>query len=80
MTEEIIRVLAYFFGFAVSLYALTALDFNRFLRKNRPVPAQILMICWRWRWVPCSPSFYSRYASHSTNSLGFHVLKSCFVL
>ena len=44
MTEEIIRVLAYFFGFAVSLYALTALDFNRFQRKNRPVPAQILMI------------------------------------
>jgi uncharacterized integral membrane protein (TIGR02327 family) len=44
MSEEIIRVLAYFGGFAISLYALTALDFNRFLRKNRTVPAQILML------------------------------------
>lgn len=44
MTEEIIRLIAYFFGFTISLYALTALDFNRFLKKNRPIPAQLLML------------------------------------
>ncbi len=44
MSEQIIRVLVYFGGFALSLYALSALDFNRFLRKNRTIPAQILML------------------------------------
>ncbi|MGB7594197.1 MAG: DUF1146 domain-containing protein [Erysipelotrichaceae bacterium] len=44
MSEQLIRVTAYFAGFAISLYALTALDFSRFLRKNKTVPAQILML------------------------------------
>jgi len=44
MSEQLIRVFAYFAGFAISLYALTALDFGRFLRKNKAVPAQILML------------------------------------
>ena len=44
MSEQLIRVFAYFAGFGISLYALTALDFSRFLRKNKAVPAQILML------------------------------------
>jgi uncharacterized integral membrane protein (TIGR02327 family) len=44
MTENLTRIFAYFGGFALCLYALTALDFNRFLRKGKTIPAQILML------------------------------------
>lgn len=39
-----IRVLVYFVSFAISLYALSALDFNRLLKKNRVMAAQALYI------------------------------------
>lgn len=44
MIENLTRIFAYFGGFALSLYALSALDFNRFLRKGRTLPAQLLML------------------------------------
>jgi uncharacterized integral membrane protein (TIGR02327 family) len=44
MTEKLIQITVYFFSFAISLYALSALDFNRFLRKNKTLPAQMLML------------------------------------
>ncbi len=43
MIEQLTKMFVYFGGFAISLYALTALDFNRFLRKNKTMQAQILM-------------------------------------
>ena len=39
-----IRLLIYFVAFAISLYALSALDFNRFLKKNHVMAAQVLYI------------------------------------
>ena len=34
----------YFISFAISLYGLSAFDFNRFLKPNRPRQAQILYL------------------------------------
>ena len=38
------RLVIYFICFAISLYALNALDYNRFLKKNSIMKAQILYI------------------------------------
>ncbi len=44
MTDYIMRVIIYLLCFVVSFYALGALDFNRFLKKNKVVQAQLLYI------------------------------------
>ncbi len=44
MTDYIMRVIIYLLCFAVSFYALGALDFNRFLKKNKVMQAQVLYI------------------------------------
>ncbi|MBQ1508893.1 MAG: DUF1146 domain-containing protein [Erysipelotrichaceae bacterium] len=44
MTDYIMRVIIYLLCFIVSFYALGALDFNRFLKKNKVVQAQLLYI------------------------------------
>lgn len=36
------RVIIYFLCFLLSLYGLSALDFNRFLKQNKTAQAQIL--------------------------------------
>jgi len=42
MTDFYLRLLVYLFAFLLSIYGLSALDFNRFLRQGRVVQAQIL--------------------------------------
>ena len=42
MSKFIYRVIVYVISFVLSLYGLSALDFQRFLKKNRVVEAQIL--------------------------------------
>lgn len=37
-----LKVLVYFVAFLASLYGLSALDFNRMLKKNKPAAGQIL--------------------------------------
>ena len=44
MTRFYVRLLIYYISFAISLYGLSALDFNRFLKPNRPRQAQILYL------------------------------------
>lgn len=39
-----LRVLVYFVAFLASMYGLSSLDFNRFLKKGKPAQAQILYI------------------------------------
>ena len=39
-----LRVLVYFVSFIASMYGLSALDFNRLLKKNKPAAGQILYI------------------------------------
>lgn len=39
-----IRVGIYFISFLFCLYGLDALDFNRFLKKNKPAKGQILYL------------------------------------
>ncbi|MBQ1476527.1 MAG: DUF1146 domain-containing protein [Erysipelotrichaceae bacterium] len=36
------RVIVYLLSFILSLYGLSALDFNRFLKKNKVTEAQVL--------------------------------------
>ena len=42
MFDFYIRVFIYFFCFIMSLYALNALDFNRFVKQGRIFQAQLL--------------------------------------
>lgn len=42
MIDFYIRVFIYFLCFILSLYALNALDFNRFVKQGRTLQAQIL--------------------------------------
>ena len=42
MLKFYLRVLVYLLSFALSLYGLNALDFNRFLKKNSVVKAWVL--------------------------------------
>ena len=42
MTDFYIRAVLYFFCFLLSLYGLSALDFNRFLKQGKILPAQVL--------------------------------------
>lgn len=42
MNSFIYRVIIYLASFFISLYALNALDFNRFIKKGRTSEAQIL--------------------------------------
>ncbi len=42
MNQFIYRVIVYLLSFALSLYGLSALDFNRFLKKNKVTEAQVL--------------------------------------
>ena len=45
MNQFLMRVIIYFVAFALSLFGLSAFDYNRFLkRKADPVKAQILYI------------------------------------
>lgn len=44
MTENIVRIAVYLASFALCMYALSALDFNRFLKKGKIIEAQFLMI------------------------------------
>ena len=37
-----LKVVVYLFSFFISLYGLSALDFNRFLKKGKVAPGQIL--------------------------------------
>ena len=37
-----LKVLVYFVAFLASLYGLSALDFNRFLKQGKPAQGQIL--------------------------------------
>lgn len=39
-----LKVLVYFVSFLFSLFGLSALDFNRFLKKNKPAQGQILYL------------------------------------
>ena len=39
-----LKILVYLVAFVSSLYGLSALDFNRFLRKNKPAAGQVLYI------------------------------------
>ena len=47
MFEFYMRVLVYFFCFLLSLYGMSALDFNRFVRQGRVTASQVLyfVIC-----------------------------------
>lgn len=40
----IMNLACYFFSFVACLYALSAVDFNKFLKKNRPAQAQALYL------------------------------------
>ncbi len=42
MTDFYFRVFIYLLSFIVSIYGLSALDFNRFIRQGRTVQAQVL--------------------------------------
>ena len=42
MNQFIYRVIVYLLSFILSLYGLSALDFNRFLKKNKVAEAQVL--------------------------------------
>ena len=42
MNEFYLRLVVYLFSFLLSFYSLSALDFNRFLKQGKTVPAQIL--------------------------------------
>lgn len=42
MNQFIYRVIVYLLSFILSLYGLSALDFNRFLKKNKVTEAQVL--------------------------------------
>lgn len=42
MTEFYLRLAVYLLSFVLSFYCLSALDFNRFLKKGKTVQAQIL--------------------------------------
>ena len=42
MFDFYMRVIIYFLCFLLSLYGLSALDFNRFLKQNKTAQAQIL--------------------------------------
>ena len=42
MLDFYLRVIIYFICFLLSFYALSALDFNRFLKQGRVVQGQIL--------------------------------------
>lgn len=42
MNQFIYRVIVYLLSFVLSLYGLSALDFNRFLKKNKVTEAQVL--------------------------------------
>ena len=42
MTDFIVRVIVYALCFALSLYGMSALDFNRCLKKNKVTEAQVL--------------------------------------
>lgn len=44
MTDYILRLVVYLICLVISLYALDALDFQRFLKKNKVMKAQILYI------------------------------------
>ncbi len=45
MNRFVMRLIVYFIAFALSLFGLSALDFNRFLkRKADPLRAQLLYI------------------------------------
>lgn len=42
MLDFYLRVLIYLLCFMLSLYGLSALDFNRFLKQGKVLPAQVL--------------------------------------
>ena len=42
MLNFILKVLVYLIAFVASLYGLSALDFNRLLKKNKPAASQFL--------------------------------------
>ena len=42
MNKFVIQVIVYIFSFVLSLYGLSALDFSRFLKKNRVSEGQVL--------------------------------------
>ena len=42
MSKFYLKVLIYLCSFALSLFGLNALDYNRFLKKNKVVQAQVL--------------------------------------
>ncbi len=42
VTDFYMRVFIYFFCFLLALYGMSALDFNRFVKQNRVMQAQIL--------------------------------------
>lgn len=44
MNKFIYQVIIYIISFVISLYSLTALDFNKFLKKNKTSQAQILYL------------------------------------
>ena len=39
-----IRLMIYFISFAISLYGLSAIDYNRLLKKNHVMAAQVLYL------------------------------------
>ena len=40
----LVNLVVYFFVFVVSLYGLSAVDFNKILKKNKPMQAQTLYL------------------------------------
>lgn len=42
--EYLINLVTYFLSFIASMYALSSVDFNKFLKKNRPAQAQALYL------------------------------------
>lgn len=42
MIDFYVKVIIYLIGFVLSLYGLSALDFNRFLKQGKVVQAQVL--------------------------------------
>lgn len=44
MTRFYIRIIIYFLSFILSLYALSALDFNKMIKPNKVSQAQLLYI------------------------------------
>ena len=44
MTDFILRVIVYLLCFAASLYGMSALDFNRIIKKNKVTEAWVLYL------------------------------------